>query len=85
MSAPAESDRDRRRSLARFQSLLERALFELRLASDIIRAEGYGPDLARGVTDAKRRLTGALAAARALKLQERREPNDARLDEGRRG
>jgi hypothetical protein len=46
---------------ARFRQLVERALFELRLASDVARAEGFGPDVTASVEDAKRNLRACLA------------------------
>lgn len=64
MSDQATSPRDRQRALARFRQLVERALFELRLAGDIARAEGYGPGLTRGVEAARGSLRTALEEAK---------------------
>ena len=63
------SDRDRRRALARFRQLVGRALVELRLASDIALAEGYGPELMRPVELARGTLGGCLSAAKRVRSE----------------
>jgi hypothetical protein len=48
---------------ARFQQLVSRALFELRLAGDLARAEGYDPGVTALVEQSKRNLRACLDKA----------------------
>jgi len=46
---------------ARLKALVERALFDLRLAADVARTEGYGPDVVNLVEHSRRTLHTCLA------------------------
>lgn len=54
------ADRKTSPGAARFRQLVERALFELRLAADVARAEGYGRDVTSPVEESKRNLRACL-------------------------
>ena len=47
--------------VARFRTLVSRALFELRMAADVARAEGMEPGLTASVESSRRSLRACLA------------------------
>ena len=69
MSGTDKQACDRRRALARFEQLIERALFELRLAGDIARSETLGPALTRPVEMSRRILSGCLKTVKKVRSE----------------